>query len=149
MKIPSLYPKNIPAILCTTDWRLERLPLGLLTKNSTQSTSVLPFCHIRAYWKRTASEPETVPPPDSQASAGLSQRQVPVFVPVPVSRCHTEARRHCFRASAGGQGFSLSLSRWGCFSADHTAQPREGSLEKAEGKAPNKACRRLNSRMER
>lgn len=110
MKIPSLYPKNIPAILCTTEWRLERLPLGLLTKNSTQSTSVLPFCHIRAYWKRTAREPETVPPPDSQASAGLSQRQVPVFVPVPVSRCHTEARRHCFRANAGGQGFSLSLS---------------------------------------
>lgn len=31
------------------------------------------------------------------SAASVAERTVPVFVPVPVSRCHTEARRHCFR----------------------------------------------------
>lgn len=30
-------------------------------------------------------------------SVSVAEWTVPVFVPVPVSRCHPEARRHCFR----------------------------------------------------
>ncbi|KAA8595080.1 hypothetical protein FQN60_012215 [Etheostoma spectabile] len=46
-------------------------------------------------------------------SVSVAEWTVPVFVPVPVSRCHPEARRHCFRNDRRRSGllpYSLALS---------------------------------------
>lgn len=42
-------------------------------------------------------------------SVSVAEWTVPVFVPVPVSRCHPEARRHCFRIQPRRSGLLLHL----------------------------------------
>ena len=67
-------------------------------------------------------------------SVSVAEWTVPVFVPVPVSRCQPEARRHCFRMERRRSGL-LPLS----LSPDLAAQQREGSWERAGGQAPHSA----------
>lgn len=55
-------------------------------------------------------------------SVSVAEWTVPVFVPVPVSCCHTEARRHCFRIECRRSGCAPSLS----LSPDLAAQHRGG-----------------------
>lgn len=58
----------------------------------------------------------------------MAERTVPVFVPVPVSCCHTEARRHCFRMECRRSGAAPSFS----LSPDLAAQHREGRWEREQ-----------------
>lgn len=76
------------------------------------------------------------------SAASVAERTVPVFVPVPVSRCHTEARRHCFRIGCRrsaaappppSQPGSLSLSP-----SDLAARGRQGGeLGQRESRRPD------------
>lgn len=91
--------------------------MGPLANNGIQS-SVSLFCHIRAYRKRereqsSKRERETVPPLDSQASAGLSQWQNGQFLCLCLFLSPAVSPRRVAivsASSAGGQGCSLSLS---------------------------------------
>lgn len=48
-------------------------------------------------------------------SVSVAEWKVPVFVPVPVSRCHPEACRHCFRSESRRSGLLPHLPALSAF----------------------------------
>lgn len=89
--------------------------------------------HIKKRRERR-SEPETVPPPDSQASAGLSQWQNGRFLCLCLFLSPAVTVRRVAivsAASAGGQG--CSLSRSGSFSLDLAARLGEPGESRRPG----------------
>lgn len=88
---------NIPFSFCTTLWRSQCLPLGPLANNSIQSVSLSLLYILGHIGKGRERDSSSSRFSGLCGSVSVAEWTVPVFVPVPVSRCHPESRRHCFR----------------------------------------------------
>lgn len=132
LKYPSLIPYDSVALRDLSLWEH-----CLITAYNQVNHFFVILGHIeRGRDSNGARERETVPPPDSQTSAGLSPWQNGQFLCLCLFLSPAVTLRRVAivsASSAGGQGCSLSPS------PDLAAQQREGSRERAGGQAPNRA----------